>query len=210
MGTRLARALVVTLLAAVAMGMQSGCQSKRGAQERAELYRQNQELQDELDRARAARDAAMAQPQSAPAPAPAPVPQTPAAANTGFSGIGGIEVEQGYGNIRVKVPGDVLFASGKADLTTAARSTLGQVVAVIRREYSTNRIIVEGHTDSDPIKKSKWASNQQLSEARAQSVADFLAQQGVSSSRITTAGYGSSQPRETKAKSRRVEIVVLQ
>lgn len=211
MWTRQVRAWTVVMLAVAMLSMSAGCQSRRLSAERDELYRQNQELQDELNRSRQALDASMAERQAAPPPAqpqftPAPV----AAANSGFSGIEGVEVEQGFGTVRVKVSGDVLFASGQATLTSSARTTLSQVVGVLKREHPNNRVIVEGHTDSDPIRKSKWASNQQLSEARASAVADYLTQQGVSQSRLTTVGYGSSQPRETKAKSRRVEIVVVQ
>ncbi len=211
MWTRQVRAWAMVLAAVVVMGSQVGCQSKRLSDERNELYRQNQELQDELNRTRSALDSAMAQRMTQPAPAPVAATAAPvAASNTGFGDIAGVEVEQGFGTVRVKVPGDVLFASGQATVTPAARSTLNQVVGVIKRQYANNQIIVEGHTDSDPIRKSKWASNQQLSEARANAVADHLASQGVSRSRISTMGYGSTQPRETKAKSRRVEIVVVQ
>lgn len=207
------RAAALTLVAIAGLMIEGGCQSQRLSRERDELYSQNQELQDQLTRMRAERDAALQaqafraqQPvEPAPMPQPAPMPM-----DSGFGGIAGVEVEQGFGQVRVKVPGDVLFASGKADLTAASKSTLQQVARVIQREHPNSRIIVEGHTDTDPIRKSKWPSNQALSEARAQAVADYLSQQGVSRSRIETVGYGSSQPRETKARSRRVEIVVLQ
>lgn len=213
MWTRHVRAWMVLVVTVAATFSQVGCQSRRLSDERNELYKQNQELQDELNRTRSALDASMVQRAPAPAPAPVPMPApapAPAAANSGFDDIGGIEVERGEGTVRVKVPGDVLFSSGQAVVSTSSRSTLNQVVGVIKRQYAGNRIIVEGHTDSDPIRKSKWASNQQLSEARAGAVADYLASQGVSRSRITTVGYGSSQPRESKARSRRVEIVVVQ
>jgi flagellar motor protein MotB len=212
MWTRQVRAWAVALAAVVVMGSQVGCQSKRLSDERNELYTQNQELQDELNRTRSALDASMAQRTAQPAPAyaPAPAPAPMAASNSGFGDIAGVEVEQGFGSIRVKVPGDVLFASGQATVTQGSRATLNQVVAVIQRQYPNNRIVVEGHTDTDPIRRSRWASNQQLSEARAAAVADYLASQGISRSRIQTVGFGSTQPRDTKARSRRVEIVVLQ
>jgi flagellar motor protein MotB len=71
---------------------------------------------------------------------------------------------------------------------------------------------VEGHTDSDPIKRSDWGTNERLSEARAQAVRTLLENAGVTAGAITTAGYGAGQPLEpgatTRAKSRnrRVEI----
>jgi len=69
---------------------------------------------------------------------------------------------------------------------------------------------VEGHTDATGSDE----YNQQLSERRAASVRDFLAQQGVGMNRMVAVGYGASRPvadnqtREGRAKNRRVEIVI--
>lgn len=203
------RAWAVLVLAVVGLGMTSGCQNKRLSRERDDLYRQNQELQNELDRSREAMDQMMAQRQAAPpAPAPAPMPVAPVAMDSGFGNIPGVDVTETAQGTRVRVPGDVLFASGKADLSTGARSTLNRIASVINGQHAGKQIIVEGHTDTDPIRRSKWPSNQALSEARAQAVADYLAQQGVPRGRMQVVGYGSSMARETKAASRRVEILV--
>ena len=126
-----------------------------------------------------------------------------------FGGIEGVEVEQGQGMVTVRVPGDVLFASGSAELQSGAEKTLREVAAVLQQQYAGRMIRVEGHTDTDPIRHSQWRDNLQLSVARAASVERFLEEQGVSSERMYSAGFGSSQPRETKTQSRRVEIVVI-
>ena len=69
---------------------------------------------------------------------------------------------------------------------------------------------MDGHTDSTPIRVSNWKSNQELSEARAAAVKDYLISKGVPASRITTKGWGDTKPRSTDlAKNRRVEIVLL-
>lgn len=75
-------------------------------------------------------------------------------------------------------------------------------------------VLVVGHTDSDPIKRSKWPSNKALSEARAQRVAAELSRRGVPAGALEVIGEGASQPlvpdntKANKAKNRRVEVHV--
>lgn len=75
-------------------------------------------------------------------------------------------------------------------------------------------VLVVGHTDSDPIKRSKWPSNKVLSEARAQRVAAELSRRGVPAGSLEVIGEGSNQPlvpdntKANKAKNRRVEVHV--
>jgi chemotaxis protein MotB len=135
---------------------------------------------------------------------------------TGFDGIGGVEVEQGTrGEITVRVPGDVLFASGKVDLKSSAKTTLAQVARVLKSDYAGKNVRVEGHSDSDPIKKSKWKDNLELSSQRAMAVARYLSSQGVGAKRVSAVGRGEHHPRASnstragKAQNRRVEIVVV-
>lgn len=224
--TRLALVVVV-----VSAGMLAGCKNGQLRDERNRLYSQNQELQSALTQTRAQLDAAeadrrnlamandqlraqmeAARNQPAPAAQPAaPAPAAPAAAaNTGFSAIEGVETVRSADRVTVRVPGDVLFDSGKADLKATSLRTLDKIAAVIQREYRTNTIRVEGYTDTDPIRRSKWRDNMELSRARAAAVERYLQRRGVDASRVQVVGYGSAKPQATKAKSRRVEIVVLQ
>lgn len=125
----------------------------------------------------------------------------------GGGGRGGGDFQPGPGGTMVaRISGDVLFDSGSATLKATAKKTLDRIAAEIKRDYSGHTIRVEGHTDSDPIKKSKWGSNDALSEARAEAVRSYLATKGIS--RMSAVGYGSSRPKGTKAASRRVEIVI--
>lgn len=229
----------VVLAMAIGAGALGGCQNNRLHEERQQLYSQNTELQSELNKTRAALEAAendrnttaaelerlRAELAAAEARAAAAqgqqypegglvVHQTRTAAATGskqpFSDLGpGVEVVRGQGRITVRLPGDVLFAPGKADLNTSAKSTLAKIAKTLNGAERGHPIRVEGYTDTDPIRHSKWKSNQELSEARAGAVAKYLEQQGVAGARVTTVGYGATKPRETKAKSRRVEIVIL-
>jgi outer membrane protein OmpA-like peptidoglycan-associated protein len=115
------------------------------------------------------------------------------------------------GTVTVRVPGDVLFDPGQAMIRSTARTTLDNVAAALRKDYPGKQIRVEGHTDADPIRVSKWKSNQELSEARAKAVKDYLASKGVSATTLTTQGFGADRPKSKtdKAMNRRVEIVVV-
>ena len=103
----------------------------------------------------------------------------------------------------------VNFATGKAELTGAARETLARfagIVALLPKLVFQ----IEGYTDD----VGSDATNQTLSEKRAQSVRDFLMKQGIAESAITAKGLGETMPAapndsaENRAKNRRVEIVV--
>jgi outer membrane protein OmpA-like peptidoglycan-associated protein len=107
----------------------------------------------------------------------------------------------------IEISSDVLFAPGSATLKAESRRELGRYLSRLR---SASSITIEGHTDSDPIRRSRWGSNQALSKARADAVRDYLVSQGVSRSKIDTVGKGSSEPKATKAQSRRVDIVVVE
>lgn len=129
---------------------------------------------------------------------------------SGFEGISGVDV--GYrsgGEIVVGVAGDVLFASGQATLRQQARQRLDQVSQVLRTQYANNVIRVEGHTDSDPIRRSGWKTNERLGAERAMAVQEYLVSKGVNASRVYAATFGASRPKGSKEQSRRVEIVIL-
>ncbi len=202
---------ISAVLLVAAVGSLMGCQYDQLKTENDDLWTQNHELQEELGRLRLALRAAemehrnlVAQQDQIASVNIVPV----AAANTGFSGIQGVETIQGPGEITVRVPGDILFAPGKSALRSSARKTLKSIAGVIKRDYSDKRVLVKGYTDTDKIKKSKWSDNLELSLHRAASVHRYLQEQGVDPHRMEAVGLGQWFPRGTKAKSRRVEIVV--
>ncbi|MBO9573714.1 MAG: OmpA family protein [Chitinophagaceae bacterium] len=106
---------------------------------------------------------------------------------------------------------NVQFVSGSAKLTSAALTELNSVVSYMK-EYPETVIEIQGHTDN----VGKESANQALSEKRAAAVAAALQKKGIDKSRISSAGYGMSQPvadnstKEGKAKNRRVEFRISQ
>lgn len=104
---------------------------------------------------------------------------------------------------------DVLFDTGSATLKPAAREKLAKISGILLAHPGLN-LQIEGHTDSVGTDE----FNQQLSERRADSVRDFLAEQGVPVSTIAARGFGKTQPvasndtAEGRQRNRRVELVV--
>ncbi len=122
--------------------------------------------------------------------------------NDGFS-------SDSRGDLRTTLSGDVLFDSGQATIKQSARAQLDKIASDIQRNYPGATVRVEGYTDSDPIRKSKWGTNEALSQARAEAVREHLVRRGIPANRIRAVGMGSTSPKATKAASRRVEIIVL-
>jgi outer membrane protein OmpA-like peptidoglycan-associated protein len=100
------------------------------------------------------------------------------------------------------------FETGKATINADSQPQLDQVAAMMKAS-SALKIEVGGHTDN----VGDAASNQKLSEARAQSVMAALVQRGVAAARMTAKGYGQAVPiadnrsEDGRAKNRRVELV---
>jgi chemotaxis protein MotB len=135
--------------------------------------------------------------------------QPPLAQVTGFEQIPNVTAEYGDGQITVAVESDVLFASGKTSLKGPAKKSLDQVASVLNRSYAEQLVRIEGHTDSDPIRKSGYKSNYHLGFERAFAVREYLVSRGIPPNRIALASHGPDQPQPTKDASRRVEIVVF-
>ncbi|MGL5836990.1 MAG: OmpA family protein [Sphingorhabdus sp.] len=119
----------------------------------------------------------------------------------------GVGVTRDGDQLVLDMPSEVTFAFGSANLSPDFRSTLDKVGSTLT-QYEKTYVDVLGHTDS----VGSDAFNQTLSEQRAQTVADYLANRGVQRARLATKGYGESQPRASntdeagRAQNRRVEI----
>jgi len=105
--------------------------------------------------------------------------------------------------------GDVLFASGKAELRPEADTTLGSLLETLAK-YPDRRILVEGHTDNVGAD----AANLALSQQRAESVKRYLAAHGIAESRIQAVGKGKAGPVESndsewgRQRNRRVDVII--
>lgn len=139
--------------------------------------------------------------------------KTPAEAS-GFGEGYDVAFDPAAGTVTVTLPNALLFDSGKETLKSATIAELDHIHSVLRQKYSGKQVDVVGHTDTDPIKKSKWKDNWELSAQRSLTVARYLIDRGISEDKIRAIGCGDSRPIASnntaagKAKNRRVEIVV--
>jgi len=213
-----------TLLLGLTTLLAVGCQNKVH-DENVKLHRQNRELQDQLSSAPNpdqmaqlqseinARDAKIQELENQlRQPAPGQPQQANREGGGEMNGLSGIEVtrDEVAGTVTVRVPGDVLFDSGKATLKTSSQGTLNKIANALKKDYSGKKVYVVGHTDSDPITKTKgiWDDNLDLSAARARAVHKYLADQGVPPKLLGMRAMADTDPRPNKNQSRRVEIVV--
>lgn len=119
------------------------------------------------------------------------------------------KVERVGEGIKITFNAGILFDVNKSIIRPDALTDLDRLVAVLQKYPDTN-VLVEGHTDNTGTD----AINQPLSERRAQAVANVVITRGVTADRLTTQGYGSSQPvgdnatEEGRQANRRVELAI--
>jgi chemotaxis protein MotB len=117
------------------------------------------------------------------------------------------------GRLVMRLPQDVLFPSGKADLSREGELALMEV-AVILRQFPDRRFMVAGHTDNQPVKEA-YKDNWELSVARALVVTRFMVEAKMKPQNIVSAGYSEYDPiaknatPEGRQENRRIEIILL-
>lgn len=137
----------------------------------------------------------------------------------------GLKVEIRRNRMVIRLPGDVLFASGDDKLSRDGDKVLDAVADVIRNDKTLvgRYFQVAGHTDNKPLKGGRFGDNWGLSAMRARQVLLYLVAPGdskdggggLSAERLHAAGYGDTDPvakNETddgRKQNRRVELVLM-
>lgn len=122
----------------------------------------------------------------------------------------GVDVYREGDSIRLSIPGNITFTTGKSSIVTDFYPVLNDVAKVLNR-YEKTRLSIEGHTDS--VGDEQY--NQALSMQRANSVATYLTSVSVTTDRLQTIGFGESQPvvgnatAQERQQNRRVELRVI-
>ncbi len=129
-------------------------------------------------------------------------------------GAGTLAVEVRKGKMLVKLGDAILFDPGQAALKPDGQRALRQVAQALK-EIPDRDFLVAGHTDNKPIKSSPFASNWDLSTARAVTVVRFLQGEGVDPRHLAAAGYSEfdavadNESADSRAQNRRIEVVVM-
>ncbi|MDX2284308.1 MAG: flagellar motor protein MotB [Bacteroidia bacterium] len=127
-----------------------------------------------------------------------------------------VVVEERNGKLYIVMANKILYKSGSADLADGSQEIISKLATVINNNPGLN-ILIEGHTDNEPVKvnKNKYADNWGLSVARSTNVVRALEKAGVSPARLIASGKGDTQPIADNATeagrdtNRRTEFVVL-
>ncbi len=135
--------------------------------------------------------------------------------STGLEAVG-VELERRGDSVVFTIPSAITFGSGSATLSSVGEQALGAVAKRLKADFSAEVLFfVEGHTDSERIRRSKFRSNRELSGARARAVHGYLVTHGhIEDSRFVVVSHGPHQPLDTnatakgRANNRRVEIIV--
>jgi chemotaxis protein MotB len=126
---------------------------------------------------------------------------------------GDLKIGLRSGRMVLMLPADVLFEPGKAKVGNNGRKVLGEVGSVLST-LAGRHFQVSGHTDADRIRVSGFASNWELSSARALEVVSLLIRAGMAPGALSAAGYAEFDPVVSndspigKAKNRRIEIAL--
>jgi chemotaxis protein MotB len=129
-----------------------------------------------------------------------------------IQGIEGVSVKTDPRGVVVTFSDAVLFASGSAEIKQEALGVMGKLSKILNE--TPGRIMIEGHTDNVPVSGGKYASNWELSTARAASVLHFFIENKVDPNRFSIAGYAEYRPlasnetEDGRAKNRRVELII--
>lgn len=126
---------------------------------------------------------------------------------------GQMSLSQNARGVMLDINASMLFRPGEASLQPEALQTLREVAQILAAEEMA--IEVDGHTDNLPIATALFASNWELSSARASSVVRLFIERGIAASRLKAGGYADTRPvagndtPEGRARNRRVTITVL-
>lgn len=118
------------------------------------------------------------------------------------------------GRMVIELPSDILFASGSIDLSKDGLTAIREV-GTIFAAMKDKRFQVEGHTDDQPIKTSRFPSNWELAAGRAIAVTAILIQAGVAPESVSAASFGEFRPvasnasPQSRKQNRRIEIVLV-
>lgn len=133
-----------------------------------------------------------------------------------FSGIPDIQVQ----GDRFVFQSEILFASGRANINESGKKELDKFIRIYKEMVPKIPkdlpllILVQGHTDTDPVRPSRYRSNWELSSERAMEVVRYMIDKGIPATRLGASALGEFHPvakgttRKAKRLNRRIEIKI--
>ncbi|MEM8901503.1 MAG: OmpA family protein [Bacteroidota bacterium] len=125
-----------------------------------------------------------------------------------------VKVDYREGKLYITMANDILFRSGRSSMDKDSKDLVSTLADILKSNGDLD-ILVEGHTDSEPVKiHRQYRDNWGLSTARALSVVRALEDMGVDGNRLTATGKGDTQPiasnetKEGREQNRRTEFVI--
>jgi flagellar motor protein MotB len=127
----------------------------------------------------------------------------------------GYSVESEGNVIRLRVPADQFFQPGTAQLTPSASGILDRISEAFKRNYTRQRIAIEGHTDSSPLYGGTFSTSHQLAAAQSNAILEHLTRRNqLPVSQLFTLNHGDNYPISdnqspaSRANNRRIEFVI--
>lgn len=126
----------------------------------------------------------------------------------------GVKITSTERGLSIRIKDDALFDSGSAAMNPSIKEFLDLIAGLVRD--LPNLIVVEGHTDAQPIRSKAFPSNWDLSTARSNILVRYFTEHhGMTPERFTSSGFGGTRPvasnasPDGRAENRRVEMIVL-
>lgn len=127
-----------------------------------------------------------------------------------------VQLDETNRGLTLTILDQLLYAPGQAELTKDGKNLIAKVSGIIQRQFPGREIIVEGHTDNQPIKFSGWKSNWELGSARALAVVHCMTElHGFDPSRVSAMSFGEFRPAadnstpEGRSMNRRSVILIM-
>ncbi|MCB2156509.1 OmpA family protein [bacterium] len=127
-----------------------------------------------------------------------------------------VQLDETNRGLTMTIVNELLYKPGKAELSDEGIELMSQIAEIIQTNFPNRELLVEGHTDNEPIQYSSWKSNWELGAARALTVVHELVEgQGFDPSRLSATSYGEYRPiapnatPDGRAQNRRSVIVIL-
>ena len=107
-----------------------------------------------------------------------------------------LDISSDARGLKIQFESSVFFKSGDGDIQPAAQPILEKVALALKAiSHDGYRLYVEGHTDNTPVQGGRYASNWELSTARATNVVRFFIQKGIDPKVLAASGFADTEPR---------------